>query len=269
MAMYRREAYPLVEEERPNLARQTLTSLLLGIIIVFLLLGFTGRLPATGLPIKGFGHGATPFSKNLKPNPKKSVKTAPPVVIPGLQNAILQYAKKYAYHDAYPRFASNGCKPVYIPNVANNLKPAIAQTISEECATQAYKQAWNGAGWGKIDCAAFVATVLWRTGIDRNYPSTWTPGQVNYIRAHPNKYQIVSRSKLQPGDILIFGNAKKGIGHTEIYAGPGLGNGYFVIDASGEYKGNNKKFNHVPMYNGIWDLNYIFANGGFGVHVLN
>ena len=113
----------------------------------------------------------------------------------------------------------------------------------------------NGA-----DCGIFVATVMRATGADPNYPLSGTSLQEAYVRAHPEKYDVVdtvsSTADLQPGDILIVnsGNGQGASGHTYIFVGlqpdgsdeasaslgtrmPSLGKSE-VVDSSSLHRGN-------------------------------
>ncbi len=69
------------------------------------------------------------------------------------------------------------------------------------------------------DCGGFVSTVMKASGVDPNYP-LGTSVEADYVKAHPEKYQIINSSAftitdLQPGDILISTTA----GHTMLYTG--------------------------------------------------
>ena len=60
------------------------------------------------------------------------------------------------------------------------------------------------------DCGRFVSTVMRASGVDKDFPPVTTTKQDEYVRAHPEKYEIlegrdVSYSDLKPGDILIWG----------------------------------------------------------------
>lgn len=80
-----------------------------------------------------------------------------------------------------------------------------------------------GKGVG-ADCAVFVATVMHASGADPNYPDNWTKGQDDYVKSHPEKYDIAtgitSVSDLQPGDIMVVNQGPGGRHHTWIYVGP-------------------------------------------------
>ena len=95
--------------------------------------------------------------------------------------------------------------------------------------TPEYKQAYdkfNSKGPGIADCGGFVATVMHASGADKDYPPGGTAAQEAYVRAHPDKYDVVdkvsSTSDLKPGDILIVnqGSGSGASGHTYIYVGP-------------------------------------------------
>lgn len=83
------------------------------------------------------------------------------------------------------------------------------------------------------DCGVFVATVMIATGADPSYPKRGTSVQLEYLRNHPEKYQLIEgvndSSQLVPGDILIF--AAEPSGHTYIYTGQSI-NGYTSVGAS-------------------------------------
>lgn len=93
-------------------------------------------------------------------------------------------------------------------------------------------------GIGGIDCGQFVSTVMHASGADPNYPATGTSIQEAYVRAHPEKYDVVntvsSTADLLPGDILIVnqGGGEGHDGHTYIYVGPQPPNGYNEASAS-------------------------------------
>lgn len=107
--------------------------------------------------------------------------------------------------------------------------------------TSAYAQAYaqyNPNGPGIADCGGFVATVMHATGADPNYPAGGTGAQAAYVKAHPDKYDVVDKvtnlSDLQPGDIMIV-NAGSGTGvdgHTYIYVGPQSPHNYNEASAS-------------------------------------
>ncbi|HEY3003097.1 MAG TPA: phage tail tip lysozyme [Kribbellaceae bacterium] len=76
------------------------------------------------------------------------------------------------------------------------------------------------------DCGVFVATTV-RMSFDPNYQERGTTLQMQYVRAHPDKYQIIedpkSTAQLQPGDIMLSDH------HTYIY--------------TGDYQGGDGKYN--------------------------
>jgi len=62
------------------------------------------------------------------------------------------------------------------------------------------------------------------SGVDANYPKAGTSYQLDYVKSHPEKYNIIEnpqRDSLQPGDILIVNNISSGETnhHTMIYTG--------------------------------------------------
>jgi hypothetical protein len=92
------------------------------------------------------------------------------------------------------------------------------------------------APYGGADCGAFVGTVMRASGADPNYPLAVTTTQEAYVRAHPEKYDVIdsvsSTADLLPGDILIVGSASGPKGHTYIFVGP-QPNGTDEASASG------------------------------------
>jgi muramidase (phage lysozyme) len=109
------------------------------------------------------------------------------------------------------------------------------------------------------DCGVFVATTLRASGVDPNYPASYTVAQAQYIIAHPEKYdiqyQVTNTTDLQPGDILILnqgsfidgtgkyhvGAGAGAAGHTMIWLGAQGLNGYNEASASGSSSvGNNR-----------------------------
>jgi hypothetical protein len=102
-----------------------------------------------------------------------------------------------------------------------------------------YKQAINkyNKGMNPADCGVFVATVMRASGADPNYPPVGTAVQEQYVRSHPNKYDVVNKvnkiSDLEPGDILIVnsGSGEGAAGHTYIFIGKQPG-GFNAASAS-------------------------------------
>ena len=88
------------------------------------------------------------------------------------------------------------------------------------------------------DCGSFVGTVMKASGADPDYPHASTSVQEAYVRAHPEKYDIVevttNKADLLPGDIMIVnkGGGAGSLGHTYIYVGPQAG-GLDAASASG------------------------------------
>ena len=80
------------------------------------------------------------------------------------------------------------------------------------------------------DCGGYVATVMISSGVDPSYPKVGVSTQVTYVKAHPEKYKIITNPKisdLQPGDIMLSNQA----GHTTLYLGDNP-SGYPAADAS-------------------------------------
>ena len=95
-------------------------------------------------------------------------------------------------------------------------------------ATKAYQDAietYNKSN-DVTDCGRFVATSLFASGIDKNYPSVNVTAQLAYVKSHPEKYIMNPKpilADLQRGDILYIS------GHTTIYTGEAQ---YPMVDAS-------------------------------------
>lgn len=100
----------------------------------------------------------------------------------------------------------------------------------------AYNQ-FNPNGPGIADCGGFVATVMHAT-VDKDYPAGGTSAQEQYVRQHPEKYDVVDKvnriSDLQPGDIMIVnqGSGEGAAGHTYIFVGSQPPNNYDEASAS-------------------------------------
>lgn len=114
----------------------------------------------------------------------------------------------------------------------------------------AYKAAldkfYPNAGGRSRDCSMFTAIVMHASGVDPNYPISFTGAQLDYAIDHPEKYDVVmgvsDTSQLQAGDIMISGGSPKhpsptgstgagSAGHTYIYVGP-QANGKVAAQAS-------------------------------------
>jgi hypothetical protein len=139
---------------------------------------------------------------------------------------------------------------------------------------------YNPAGLGIFDgadCGVFVATVLRASGVDPNYPASFTPTQMTYVLANPSMFQVVAyqvtnTSVLQPGDILIInagtqyapdgkittvGGAGGGSGHTLIWLGNYDGQSNMVAEASeddhsGQIENYGDEITHDPLGRGYF-----------------
>ncbi len=112
------------------------------------------------------------------------------------------------------------------------IKPATNGMTSQSDARDTYQQAkpqFNpSVDW--TDCGGFIATSLYASGVDMNYPKVGVSAQEAYVKAHPEKYIVnlhPTLSDLQPGDILYVSNST--IGHTTLYTGA---SSYPMVDAS-------------------------------------
>ncbi|MDB5163217.1 MAG: Peptidase [Candidatus Saccharibacteria bacterium] len=76
------------------------------------------------------------------------------------------------------------------------------------------------------DCGGYIATALYASGVDTNYPTVGVSTQLAYVKSNTAKYIVMTKPKLtdlQPGDILYIS------GHTTIYTGKEK---YPMVDAS-------------------------------------
>lgn len=122
-----------------------------------------------------------------------------------------------------------------IINTALNLawdKPVLNGVNTKEQARETYqavKEEFNPTvQW--TDCGGFVATVMLSSGVDKNYVNVSVIAQAEYVRNHPEKYQIIenpSAGDLKAGDILILSTDTNA--HTTIYTGKAE---YPSVDAS-------------------------------------
>jgi hypothetical protein len=111
--------------------------------------------------------------------------------------------------------------------------PASTGMVSQKDARDTFQTAklkYNPSpSWS--DCGGFIATAMIASGTDVNYPSVGVTGQLAYVKAHPEKYQIITginnAGDLQPGDILYVLNDAHA--HTTMYTGK---SDYPSVDAS-------------------------------------
>jgi Phage tail lysozyme len=106
--------------------------------------------------------------------------------------------------------------------------PATDGMVNEKQARDTYQAAkpkYNpSVDW--TDCGGFIATALYASGIDPNYPNVYVPTQIAYVRGNTAKYIVNENptiNDLQPGDILYTS------GHTTLYTGEAT---YPSVDAS-------------------------------------
>jgi hypothetical protein len=119
--------------------------------------------------------------------------------------------------------------------------------------TPAYKAAMINPGSPdspQTDCGVFVATVMRKSGADKNYAERGTGNQRAYVTSHPELYIIISNPRstkdLKPGDIMISD------GHTSMWVGPQAG-GYTVAEASWH--------NHSPDMRSSGNATWMFNQG--------
>lgn len=124
-------------------------------------------------------------------------------------------------------------------------KPEYAAAIAQVNPTAPYRGA---------DCGSFVGAVMISSGADPEYPKQQTKAQENYVRAHPEKYDIAENVRLEdlmPGDVLIVnrGSGQNSDGHTLIFVGNQPPNNLPAASASGGKRMPN--LGNVPVRNGI------------------
>jgi hypothetical protein len=103
-----------------------------------------------------------------------------------------------------------------------------APATGSDQATAAYQQAVKqyNPSVDLTDCGGFIATSLFASGVDMNYPNVGVSAQLAYVQSHPEKYIVnphPTLNDLQPGDILYIS------GHTTLYTGASP---YPMVDAS-------------------------------------
>lgn len=127
----------------------------------------------------------------------------------------------------------------------NEAKPEYIEALKK------YNPSGLSAASLGADCGIFVSTVVRASGADSEYPISGTSLQAEYVRAHPEKYDVVERvqstADLQPGDILIVngpGGGDGGNGHTYIFVGKQSGGDY--NQASASYNSSDPSQGRMP-----------------------
>lgn len=134
--------------------------------------------------------------------------------------------------------------------------PAKNGAVNKEDARDTYQVAklqYNpSVSW--TDCGGFIATAMYASGVDKNFPNVSTDAQTAYVRSHPEKYIINEHpvlGDLQPGDILYVS------GHVTMYTGQ---EGYPSVDASlGE---------RVPSVRESSSATWMITNGAISARVI-
>lgn len=141
--------------------------------------------------------------------------------------------------------------------------PADEGVNTKEQARKEYQEAKDkynpSVHW--TDCGGFIATVMYATGVDTNFPSVGTVTQANYIRSNPDKYLVVenpSLSDLQPGDLLYT------TGHVTMYTGKDT---YPSVDAS-FYNPETKQGGRVPSVRDSGSAEWMIGEGAFVARVI-
>ncbi len=156
---------------------------------------------------------------------------------PGAEGAVTSVSSGSACSSASTNAVSNG-------NIIDTAKSLAWDTTKGNTGqkqeyTDAHKKynGWSRSDpWTYTDCGVFVGTVI-RMAVDPDFPTHYSPTQIQYARSKPDKYQIIENptmENMQPGDMILWA------GHSAFYGGD-LGNGYNVIDASATQR--------VPSYN--------------------
>ncbi len=152
--------------------------------------------------------------------------------------------------------------------------PTATGHSAQDSATPAYKKDWDGRS-NMTDCAAFVGTVMIKSGVDTNFPPSVVGDQMKYVEAHPELYQIIqhptSTTQLKPGDLLIHvdGSAQ----HSMIYIGDTTGNPKWQGADASWAPDNDNVDGHTPQIspNVTWIFAYPsliaarYIGGGSGV----
>jgi hypothetical protein len=111
------------------------------------------------------------------------------------------------------------------------------------------------------DCGGFIATVMYATGVDKDFPNVNTDTQSAYVRGNPDKYLIIenfSLADLQPGDLLYTG------GHVTMYTGKAQ---YPSVDAS-FYNPSTGEGGRVPSVRNSGSAQWMKDNGAFIARIL-
>lgn len=137
-------------------------------------------------------------------------------------------------------------------------KPSYQKTMPTVHGTDPPENYWS-------DCGRFVATVMRSSGVDKNYVLATTTSQRDYVKSHPELYDVMpasNTSQFAAGDILISS------AHTYIYVGPqpdgSNSRSASWVGANEEFAGSPSSF--VPSaYNANVAGDYIIARFKGGV----
>ena len=124
----------------------------------------------------------------------------------------------------------------YLSSSASSASGAGARIVAEAKNYLGVPYVYGGTSPSGFDCSGFVYYVYRQCGYSITRTATAQNGNGSYV----------SRSALQPGDIIIFYNsAMSGIGHSGIY----IGNGEFIHASSGSGKVVISNLNTNNYYN--------------------
>lgn len=107
------------------------------------------------------------------------------------------------------------------------------------------------------DCGTFVGAVMRASGVDPNYPTSSTAGQLQYLKDHPELYSLSpatsNTNDWKAGDIFIINN-NNGKHHTWIYLGP---------QANGNDRADAAQGTRMPMRGPALAARDYYVSGGY------
>lgn len=152
--------------------------------------------------------------------------------LPGNGGAVLNNITQTAVNFSWPdKFNPNPERREANRSSARTPKPEYAAAIAR------FNKGQRSDG---ADCGVFVATVMHASGADPNYPAVGTGVQRDYVKKHPELYDIQegpSIGDLLPGDVLVVNNGAQH--HTFIFVGPQGDKGYDIASASQDTRSAN------------------------------
>ena len=119
------------------------------------------------------------------------------------------------------------CEPVHYADYEGT---SATSTLIEDIIAKAYTYLgtpyrYGGSGYSGTDCSGFTMAVFGAFGIGLPHGATLGVSVPRTATSQWNAgYEKVSKSELQPGDLVFFATGGSGIGHVGIY----LGGGQFI-----------------------------------------